>query len=100
MLQNNSDVHKHGKKYLVRFRADPRRVRVTVRHLASGWLACVTSRAALPGAFGFHKLSPVRAMVIALQVANKLDMDGVDLDMGCAYDHPQGQLAYALNPGR
>lgn len=67
----------------VRFRADPRKVRIGIRRLPCGW------RAEIAGRFvATHKLSPVRALVRALRLAQQSGLEGIDLGMQWSYPHP------------
>ena len=74
---------------LTRFRADPRKVRVSIRQSDVGWVARVASRDGARTISEWHKLSPVRAVVKALLAAERSGLPGIDLSMGWAYDHPQ-----------
>ena len=77
---------------IVRFRADPSRVRIGVRHNQSGWWSVsITSRKerdAHPRILVNNK-SPRKALVIALHMAEERALPGVDMSMGSAYYHPQ-----------
>lgn len=84
--------------YLARFRADPSKVRVSIRRMPNGWWrATVEERDVGQNAIelpftGMHKLSPVRAVVRALLAADRAQLPGIDLGMGWAYEHPYGEL--------
>lgn len=70
----------------VRFRADPRKVRVSIRQKGKKWLVFVQSRmtGAISSAFG---QDPEVVLMRALERA-KTQIDGIDLDMDWAYTHP------------
>jgi len=75
---------------LVRFRADPKKVRVAIRRDPSlGWIATVSC---LIGAGSFESCSmvPERAVYSALEQANLAGMEGVDPGMEWTYEHPFG----------
>lgn len=88
-------------RFLSRFRADPKKVRVSVRRCTGPgtwrgrtewWYASIGNCQA--GIFvGSPGTTPVRAVVQALGLAEERNMPGIDLGMGWAYDHPQGPLA-------
>ena len=75
--------------WLARFRADPRKVRVSIRRIDDAWVAHFATRDGGVSVEGRHKRSPSRAVARALLAANRIDMPGVDLGMEWAYDHPQ-----------
>jgi hypothetical protein len=86
---------------LARFRADPKRVRVAVQHCPCGWLATVSGYP--PAVVGrpsarrdtrMHHVVIQRAasvartaVMMALRAAEGM-IEGVDLSMGWAYEHP------------
>jgi hypothetical protein len=76
---------------LARFRADPRKVRVAIRRSGSEWVACVSNRASYGRRFEAVATGPRKALVKALLLADADGLDGVDLSMGWAYEHPQHQ---------
>jgi len=70
-----------------RFRADPEKVRVSIRRQSAGWLATVSSR--VTGHFWSSlDKDPEKAVFRALKNADGADLAGIDLDMQWAYDHP------------
>ena len=76
-------------KKLVRWRANPEKIRVSIRRskFNKRWQVTVTCRAT--GQFVTCKsLSPERATMRALKLAEKAGYDGTDLGMGWAYRHP------------
>jgi hypothetical protein len=73
---------------MARFRANPNKVRVSIRHKDGGWLAIISPRDRLCVTWAAWHVSPVRAMVKALRLAERANLDGIDLDMQWAYDHP------------
>lgn len=74
---------------LVRFRADPKLVRVSLLQTGDQWTVTVCSRLGPKAQSGKH-VDPVRALAIALNRADAARMKGVDLNMSWAYDHPYG----------
>lgn len=84
------------KKYLARFRADPRKVRIRVRRLVdrNEWEVGIFGRSRTGDGVGVwesHKY-PTRALVLALRRAEEENLAGLDLPMSWAYDHPWGAL--------
>jgi hypothetical protein len=71
---------------LVRFRANPRRVRIGVRRDGEGWYVRIYGGALVVTRWA---KSPGKALVLALRAAEGVDMPGIDLGMQWAYDHPQ-----------
>lgn len=75
---------------LDRFRANPSRVRVSVRHLRAKRLATIRGKRedgdAVEVVLRSH--SAERAVLGALKRAAKKGMSGVDLGMEFTYDHP------------
>jgi hypothetical protein len=63
---------------------------VSIRRLGDGWIATVFAGDWCR--FAWHKY-PTRALVLALRSAEALKIDGIDLSMGCAYEHPWGALS-------
>jgi hypothetical protein len=76
---------------LSRFRADPRKVRAAIRRDGNEWVASISNRGCLcnGGCFSARATGPRKALVKALLLADEHDVDGVDLSMGWAYEHPQ-----------
>lgn len=74
--------------HLARFRADPSKVRVSVRRIEHGWLASVLDRATQRGAWASDD-TPEGAVTSALLSAACDGTPGIDLDMGRTYPHPQ-----------
>ena len=76
---------------IVRFRADPSKVRTALRPSLGFWFATVET---LNGDLRFTQIrtTPKAAMDAALELASNAGMIGVDLGMGWAYDHPWGIL--------
>lgn len=75
---------------LARFRADPKRIRVSLGRTPSGrWVATVATRdvAARMVCFGQGD-TPQHAVWTALQEADAAGMPGVDLGLQWAYEHP------------
>lgn len=75
---------------LARFRADPKRVRIGVRWTAAGWLArirAVGSDDVVAYVIG-DAMDARLAVEMALGLAAKAHMPGLDLDMQWVYDHP------------
>jgi hypothetical protein len=72
---------------LVRWRANPEKIRVSIRSSNEHWQVTVTCRAT--GEFITCKSKiPARAIMRALRLAEKKGFDGTDLGMGWAYRHP------------
>ena len=75
----------HG---LVRWRAEPERVRVAVRREGAMWVATITSRRDEGARYvGRHRYA-YRAVVRALLSAEMAQLDGVNLAMSWAFLHP------------
>lgn len=74
---------------LVRFRADPEKVRVSIRRSYSGdaWIAGIGPRGQDPVVRRIHK-SPLKAMQLALNAAHLRRVPGMDVGMQWAYEHP------------
>lgn len=76
------------KPRLVRFRADPRKVRVGVRPQNNGvFQVTIGARDGSCRVFAFAT-SPKKALVKALQRAEREQLPGLDMSMGWAYEHP------------
>lgn len=80
--------------YLTRFRADPSKVRITVRPFEGKWLVRIASRDDPDEKDAVRVLdaSARRALVRAFYRAAELGMPGLDPSMGWAYEHPHGGL--------
>lgn len=76
-------------EHLARFRADPSRIRVAVRKVGDEWAVSIETRGRSKRRVRAQHRSPKRALVIALRKAEALGFDGMDLEMGWAYRHPQ-----------
>jgi len=74
---------------LTRFRADPRKVRVSIRRNGSNWVASVSNKTTYGPRFEAIATGPRKALVKALLLADAGGLEGVDLSMGWAYEHPQ-----------
>jgi hypothetical protein len=74
---------------LSRFRANPRKVRVAIRRDGDGWLATVSAMHAGLIRFEGRANGPRKALAKALRTAESFGLDGLDLSMSWAYDHPQ-----------
>lgn len=75
---------------LTRFRADPSRVRVSIRRIHVGWLATVRNRAVRLRTLQWHS-DPTRAVMKALARAARAGVGGIDLEFQWAYPHPHGK---------
>ena len=78
---------------LARFRASPVKVRVTIHRFRDVWVVTVASRARPEQCFTSCHKRPVRATYLALKQASRAELDGIDLGMGWAYDHPMRRAA-------
>lgn len=79
---------------LARFRADPEKVRVSIRRDGDVWIAAIESRVCGASAatyVGQHRFA-YRAVVLALLAAERAELPGVDLSMGWTYEHPWGAV--------
>ncbi len=76
-----------GPRHLARFRADPSKVRVTMRPHGREWVCSIESDNGLVIKRG---TSPKKALVRALREADRADLEGIDLGMEWAYPHPWG----------
>ena len=74
---------------LARFRANPSKVRIGIRREETWWVATVSSRDPRGPVYQATATGPRKALVKALLSADADGLDGVDLSMGWAYDHPQ-----------
>jgi len=74
---------------LARFRADPRKVRVAIRRVGREWVVWISSRATPTRGCEGRATGPRKALAKALLAADAANLDGVDLSMGWAYEHPQ-----------
>ncbi len=71
---------------LVRWRASPKKVRVSVRPVLGGWICTITSNAKSLAVSVWRqtaKWAVLRAAILA-------DRIGIEMDLGCgwAYEHP------------
>jgi len=85
------EADKKRAEKLARFKADPVRVRVSIRRCGSqtkGWHATVAHRQT-GQIFAALSVDPEEAVNRALHKAEVEGMDGIDLDMARAYAHPQ-----------
>jgi hypothetical protein len=74
---------------LVRFRADPDKVRVGVRARgASGFTVSIASREFPSKCVEAFATSPRKALAKALRLADAAQIPGLDLATGWAYRHP------------
>lgn len=72
---------------LARFRADPAKVRVSVRRSFTKWRVGVINRET-EYEIATYDQGPVRALDEVLVAAARAKMPGIDLGMDWAYDHP------------
>lgn len=84
---------------LARFRADPAKVRVSIRYLgyesmAPQWMAVIMNRESLIEVYRIRK-TPEAALTEALEAASNRSLPGVDLDMQWTYPHPFGRYGLA-----
>lgn len=71
---------------LARFRADPSKVRISVRPCRGAFFIRIQSRT--EGIeVSTHRSCPITGVMVVLKTASK-SMDGIDLGMQCAYPHP------------
>ena len=71
---------------LARFRADPSKIRVSIRHVNDGWFATVSPRNGSSTEWQAHSMYPEQAILWALQKAK--NVDGLNSDLEQCYDHP------------
>ncbi len=85
-----SDLRKG--EMLARFRADPAKVRVAIVREGGGWRAAVSSRVCGTRADAWRAWAHEadRAIDVALHHAAEAQLDGVDLGMAWAFEHPWG----------
>ena len=76
---------------LIRFRADPKKVRVSIRKVDVAYIVSITSVVDGCGECIVQEsaIIPRAAILRALKSADKLGMQGIDTGMQWAYDHPQ-----------
>ena len=77
-------------KRLVRFRADPTKVRVAIRVDGEEWLATVSPRSIPDAAWTARSKYPEQAILHALEKAKQLN--GVDTHLDEVYDHPYPEV--------
>lgn len=82
---------------LARFRADPRRVRISVCWLFDSrlWRVTIAERSGAGRVVDGRHVDPEQAVLRALAHAVRQVFDGVDLSMGWAYEHPFGAAGVA-----
>ena len=83
--------------YLARFRADPTRVRIRVRRVREGLYRATFERRdsrTVPMIVTATHPSPIRALVLAFQMAEVWGFEGLDRHMQWTYRHPQGRAAF------
>lgn len=80
------------KAELVRLRADPKKIRVSIRRAGNLWRVVVRSLIT-DSMTSAGNQDPGVALRYALEAASRLgdDFEGLDLDMQWAYEHPQGK---------
>lgn len=76
---------------LARFRADPSKVRVSVRPHGNGFTATVASRSDNETKFWCTDLNASIAIDAALTAAGRCEMEGIDLGIDYVYEHPFGE---------
>jgi hypothetical protein len=86
MLMPTLDEIARAKK-LVRWRADPEKIRVSIRKLGTSYEATITSLITHE-ALSCMSYDPEGAVMNALEEAELENFDGIDLRMEWAYDHP------------
>ena len=74
-------------RHLARFRADPKKIRCSIRPCKRGWRAIVAIRDSDFSRSAESK-NPETAMFRALKRAEDAGFKGIDLGMQWAYDHP------------
>lgn len=89
----------YDRTMLARFRADPRKVRVSIRRDGAMWVAVVSDRVGSGPRFEAVASGPRKALVKALLLADADGLSGVDLSMGWAYEHPQRALSHVTVVG-
>lgn len=81
--------------YLSRFRADPSRVRVSIRRCADKWIATIGPRDPSMRELPTNTVvdaSALKALARCFQFAEADELPGIDRHMQWAYEHPQGAL--------
>lgn len=73
---------------LVRWRADPKKIRVSIVRVGDYWVCQISERGVWPGVRWCTASTPTEAVEKALKAADELNFDGLDLDMQHAYEHP------------
>jgi hypothetical protein len=71
-----------------RFRADPAKVRVSIRAIPGGWRVCVWPLGSMWCDMA-EGANPEETTTVALHRAAKRGVKGINLGMGRAYPHPQ-----------
>jgi hypothetical protein len=74
---------------LTRFRADPSKVRISVRPHGALWYVKISSRSEERGCVERMNQNPLKALVLALRAADDVNLPGIDVGMDWAYEHPQ-----------
>lgn len=72
---------------LVRWRANPKKIRVAICKTPTRWQVTVTCRNSNQSVV-CRSAVPERAIMKALKLAEKKGFYGIDLGMGWAYEHP------------
>jgi hypothetical protein len=73
---------------LARFMVDPSKVRVSIRQARDRWIAFIAPRDGRGETIYYNSSNPSRAILKALQLADRKKMKGIDLGMQWAYIHP------------
>ncbi len=76
---------------LVRFRANPKKVRISLRQRGNEWFVTIARRPDhwRSPAICLSGASARKTLVLALHAASEANMPGIDMGMGWAYPHPQ-----------
>ena len=77
---------------LARFRADPKKIRVSIRRFGDQWLASVGSRIEDADNIRVVHTTSENAIFEALGRAFAIGLDGVDPHMERTYEHPWGEI--------
>lgn len=74
---------------LARFQVNPKKVRVSVRPVGKSWIARVAERKEGGLVSDAVSRSAKKAVELALNTAANYNMEGIDLSLQWAYEHPQ-----------
>jgi hypothetical protein len=75
-------------KRYARFRADPQKLRVSIRDYVGAWRVAIVPRDGSGTGVWAWGTSPKKALAAALQKAERANMPGLNLSLSWAHEHP------------